>query len=304
MMEEHGSGVPAGRTIAGLTLVHRGKVRDCYAVGEQRLLLVASDRLSAFDAVLPNPVPYKGSVLTQLSAFWFARTAHLIPNHLISADAREIEALSGIADVPGGRTTLVRRAQRIDVECVVRGYLSGSGWAEYAAQGTLAGISLPAGLRESDALATPAFTPAIKNDRGHDQNVTVEYLTQLLGMDLTRRMERASHALYAYAHAHALARGMIIADTKFEFGLVDGELTLIDEALTPDSSRFWNAETYSPGGPQISFDKQPVRDFLSRLGWRGEVPAPALPDEVIAATTNRYRRAYELLTGRSLDDAY
>jgi phosphoribosylaminoimidazole-succinocarboxamide synthase len=288
----------------GLPLLHRGKVRDSYAVGDDLLLLVASDRISAFDRVLPNGVPDKGRVLTQLSAFWFSRTAHLFPNHLVSVDWAELCRRTGIDpthDASAGRSMLVRRARRIDVECVVRGYLAGSGWAEYRDAGTLAGEPLPAGLREADALPRLAFTPAIKNERGHDENISVARLASLVGVDVARRLQAASCALYTFALQHALPRGMIIADTKFEFGLCDGELTLIDEALTPDSSRFWDAATYQPGGPQASFDKQPVRDYLAALGWRGEDPPPMLPPEVVAATTARYHAAFTRLTGHDLD---
>jgi phosphoribosylaminoimidazole-succinocarboxamide synthase len=290
--------------VAGLRRVHRGKVRDSYAVGDDALLLVASDRLSAFDRVLPNGVPAKGAVLTQLSAFWFALTRDLVPNHLISAHWSEIAQRAGMdpaQTVLAGRSMLVRRAQRIDVECVVRGYLAGSGWEEYRAHGTLAGRPLPAGLQEAGALPEPAFTPAVKNEQGHDQNISVARLITLIGPDLARRLERVSRALYTFAHQHALLRGMIIADTKFEFGLCEGDLMLIDEALTPDSSRFWDAGAYAPGGPQASFDKQPVRDYLSGVGWRGDGPPPAVPVEVVEATAVRYRTAFERLTGQPFD---
>ncbi len=289
--------------VPALPTLYRGKVRDSYAVGEDRLLLVASDRLSAFDCILPNGVPLKGRILTGIAAFWFGRTAGLVPNHLISADWPEVARLSGLdAALPDldGRTMLVRRAERIDVECVMRGYLAGSGWAEYRAHGTLAGLPLPAGLRESEALPEPAFTPAIKNDRGHDENISVARLVSLLGREMARQLEEASRALYTFAHRFALERGMIVADTKFEFGLVDGRLTLIDEILTPDSSRFWDADAYEPGRAQASFDKQPVRDYLSSLGWRGTLPAPSLPPEVVAATVERYRAAYQRLNGEPL----
>jgi phosphoribosylaminoimidazole-succinocarboxamide synthase len=290
--------------VRNLPLVHRGKVRDSYAVGDDALLLVASDRLSAFDQVLPHGVPDKGVVLTQLSAFWFTLTQHLVPNHLISADWAAVANRIGMDPVEPaliGRSMLVRRAQRLDVECVVRGYLAGSGWAEYWKRGTLAGRALPAGLREADALPDPAFTPAIKNEQGHDENISVERLIALLGSDLAQRLETASRALYTFAHQYALPRGMIIADTKFEFGVYAGELILIDEALTPDSSRFWDAALYQPGGPQASFDKQPVRDYLTGLGWRGDGSPPALPPAIVAATVARYRTAFERLTGRPFD---
>jgi phosphoribosylaminoimidazole-succinocarboxamide synthase len=290
--------------LPSLPLLHRGKVRNIHGVGDDRLLLVASDRLSAFDRVLPMGVPDKGRILTQLAAFWFVQTAHLVPNHLISAEWPEICQMAdldpSLQDF-AGRTMLVRRAERIDVECVVRGYLAGSGWAEYRGHGTLAGLPLPSGLREGDALPAPAFTPAIKNDSGHDQNISYEALAARLGPDLTSRLEQASLALYTFAFGYALPRGMILADTKFEFGLLGGNLVLIDEILTPDSSRFWDVARYQPGSAQASYDKQPIRDYLSGFGWHGEEPAPSLPDEVIAATVERYHTAYRLLTGKSLD---
>jgi phosphoribosylaminoimidazole-succinocarboxamide synthase len=290
--------------LPGLPLLHRGKVRNIHAVGDDRLLLVASDRLSAFDRVLPLGVPDKGRILTQLAAFWFAQTAHLVPNHLISAEWPEICQMvdldPGLQDF-AGRTMLVKRAERIDVECVVRGYLAGSGWAEYRGHGILAGLSLPPGLQEGDALPAPTFTPAIKNDSGHDQNISYEALVVRLGHELASRLDQASRALYTFAFRYALPRGMILADTKFEFGLLGGNLVLIDEILTPDSSRFWDVAQYQPGSTQASYDKQPIRDYLSGLGWHGEAPAPSLPDEVIAATVERYHTAYRLLTGKSLD---
>lgn len=304
-MRDEGSTPMLDPRVPGLPLLYEGKVRNIHAVGEDRLLLLASDRLSAFDRVLPMGVPDKGRILSQLSAFWFRRTAHLVPNHLISASWPEIRRLAAIEEPLNqldGRATLVTRAERIDVECVVRGYLAGSGWLEYQASGTLAGLPLPPGLREGDALPEPAYTPAIKNDRGHDENISVERLATLVGADLARQMETASRALYTNAVRYALTRGMIIADSKFEFGLRDGRLILIDEILTPDSSRFWDAARYQPGSAQVSFDKQPVRDYLTKLGWHGEAPAPNLPAEVIAATTARYHSAYSLITGQPLDD--
>lgn len=300
-----GGGVPLlDPEVPGLPLLYRGKVRNIQDAGDDRLLLLASDRLSAFDSVLPVGVPDKGKILTQISAFWFAQTASLLPNHLISANWTEIRHLLRL-DAPldefAGRAMLVKRAQRIDVECVVRGYLAGSGWAEYRAHGTLAGLPLPPGLCEGDALPAPVFTPAIKNDRGHDENISVERLAATIGADLAARLETASRDLYTHARRYAQTRGMIIADSKFEFGLADGSLMLIDEVLTPDSSRFWSAANYRPGAPQESFDKQPIRDYLAGLGWHGESPAPVLPTEVIAATVERYHAAYRLLTGHELD---
>lgn len=301
-------GVATGQHAAAspaLPLFHQGKVRDTYVVDDDRLLMVASDRISAFDCILPTPIPGKGGVLTALSAFWFDRTASIVPNHLLASSWPEVAALMGVDsrhDDRAGRALLIRRARRVDVECVVRGYLAGSGWAEYRALGTLAGLPLPTGLREGDRLPAPAFTPALKNDRGHDENTTVAHLAALLGHDLARELEQTSLALYAAAYAHALARGVIVADTKFEFGLVDGQLTLIDELLTPDSSRFWPVDGYRPGAAQPSLDKQPVRDYLDSLGWDHRPPAPALPPEVIAATVARYRLALHVLTGVATDD--
>ncbi|MDB5076941.1 MAG: phosphoribosylaminoimidazole-succinocarboxamide synthase [Chloroflexi bacterium] len=290
--------------VGGLPCVYSGKVRDTYAAGEDRLLLVASDRLSAFDCILPTGIPNKGRVLTQLSAFWFGLTAADVPNHLISVDWDVIARETGLDPSQAqlkGRSSLVKRAQRLDVECVVRGYLAGSGWVEYCEHGTLAGVPLPKGLRECDALPEPAFTPAIKNDEGHDENISVAHLIELVGADVATELEVTSRAIYDRARTYALQRGIIVADTKFEFGLVQGKLILIDELLTPDSSRFWPVEQYKPGGAQPSFDKQPVRDFLVASGWNRMPPAPALPDEVTAATEARYTAAYSLLTGRQID---
>lgn len=275
-----------------------------YDAGQDRLLMVASDRISAFDCILPTGIPKKGRVLTAISAFWFDLTSHIVPNHLISAEWDVISDLLGFN--PGtvelaGRSSLVRRAQRIDVECVVRGYLAGSGWAEYAERGTLAGIPLPVGLRMCEELPSAAFTPAIKNEAGHDENIGVDHLVAMLGHSLARQLEATSLAIYEAARGYALGRGVIIADTKFEFGLVGEQLLLIDELLTPDSSRFWPADRYGPGHAQPSFDKQPVRDYLLRCGWDRQPPAPALPPEIVAATEARYKAAYTLLTGRDLD---
>ena len=293
-----------------LPLVRRGKVREVYAVDDATLLLVASDRVSAFDVVLREPVPHKGAVLTQLSAFWFARLAAVIPNHCLSADADEImarvPALAGHRDSLAGRAMLVRRTTPVPFECVVRGYLSGSAWAEYRASGTLAGEPLAPGLVESARLDPPLFSPATKAESGHDINVTVDTVAQELGPILAGRLRQASFALYQAGRDHAASRGIIIADTKFEFG-TDGEgtLRLIDEVLTPDSSRFWPADRYVPGRAQPSFDKQPLRDYLASLkaagGWDGETPPPPLPADVVEATSRRYLEAYRLLTGRNLE---
>jgi len=283
-----------------LDIVSRGKVRETYRLDDDSLLMVATDRISAFDVVLPVGIPRKGEVLTALAKYWFDATQHLMPNHILPARdlSRFVAALPDVAR----RSMVVRRAERIPVECVVRGYLAGSGWAEYTSSGTLAGEPLPPGLVESDALPRPAFTPAIKNDAGHDENIGRARLAELVGWERAGELERASLALYAFAADKARGRGVIVADTKFEFGLVDGRLTLIDEALTPDSSRFWAATSYRPGGPQASFDKQPVRDYLAGLTWDRRPPGPALPGVVVAGTTARYLEAYRLLTGHDLDE--
>jgi len=286
-------------TTLPLELVSRGKVRDTYRLDDDTLLMVATDRISAFDVVLPAGIPRKGEALTALSLYWFEATAHLIPNHL--APARDLSALAVALPDLARRSMVVRRATRIPVECVVRGYLAGSGWAEYAAAGTLAGEPLPPGLVESAPLPRPAFTPAIKNDAGHDENIGRARLVEFVGPERAAALEWASLALYAFAAGRARERGVIVADTKFEFGLIDGRLALIDEALTPDSSRFWPVASYRPGGPQESFDKQPVRDYLPGAGWDRRPPGPALPGFVVAGTTARYLAAYRLLTGRALD---
>jgi phosphoribosylaminoimidazole-succinocarboxamide synthase len=287
-------------TLDGLRLVRRGKVRDTYDLGD-RLLMVATDRLSAFDVVLPTPIPDKGKVLTQLSRFWFGLTYTLVPNHLVTARLREFPAdLRSLDADLAGRVMIVRKAKRIDVECVVRGYLAGSAWAEYWQRGTVAGEPTPTGLRHADRLARPIFTPVIKNDAGHDENISVSALRAMVGASLAERLETATRALYDFATDYALPHGIIVADTKFEFGWIDGKLALIDEILTPDSSRFWDAATYEPGRDQPSFDKQFVRDWLAQSGWNKEPPGPSLPPDVVAGTAARYREAYERLTGSSL----
>jgi phosphoribosylaminoimidazole-succinocarboxamide synthase len=292
-----------------LPLVRRGKVREVYQVDADRLLLVASDRISAFDVVLGEPVPDKGAVLTQLSAFWFARLAAASPHHCLSADVdvivREVPALAPHRAALAGRSMLCRRTTPVPFECVVRGYVSGSAWKEYRASGTLAGEPLPAGLTESARLDPPVFSPATKAETGHDENVTFGHVERALG-GLARTLRDRSIAIYEEARAHAAAHGIIIADTKFEFGTApDGSLLLIDEVLTPDSSRFWPADRYTPGRAQPSFDKQPVRDHLEGIrtagGWNGEAPAPPLPAEVVRATSERYREAYRLLAGAPLE---
>jgi phosphoribosylaminoimidazole-succinocarboxamide synthase len=278
-----------------LPLFTRGKVRDTYQLDAGRLLIVATDRISAFDFVLPTGIPDRGRVLTQLSQFWFARTADVVENHFLD------DSYDGLPSELRGRAMVVRRAQRIDFECVVRGYLAGSAWAEYRKQGTMAGEPLPGGLRESERLPEPIFTPATKADTGHDENVTFDRLRSDVGADLAERLRDASQRLYAVAAAHAEHQGLILADTKFEFGLVDGRLILIDEALTPDSSRFWDAASWEVGRTPESFDKQFVRDWLANeSGWDRESTPPALPDEVVEQTRQRYLTAYERLTGRPL----
>ncbi len=286
--------------IPGAVVFRRGKVREVFEAGEGRLLVVASDRLSAFDVVLPTPIPEKGRVLTQLSDFWFERTRHLAPNHLLETDARKFPAPFGGRRELEGRSILVKRCERVDIECVARGYLSGSAWAEYKKDGTVANERLVGGLVESGRLPEPIFTPATKAITGHDENISRAQLAALVGKDLAEKLEDTTLALYRFAHAYALGRGLILADTKFEFGFDRGTLTLIDEALTPDSSRYWDAAKWKPGGSPPSFDKQFVRDFLTRSGWSREPPAPALPPDVVAETRARYREAYERITGRSL----
>ena len=283
-----------------LPLFGRGKVRDTYDLGD-RLLMVATDRISAFDAIMPNGIPDKGRVLTLLSAFWFGRTREIIPNHLISIEAGDLpESLGATAEALAGRFMLVRKAKRLDFECVVRGYLAGSGWADYQRTGAVCGVKLPTGLRQADELPEPIFTPATKAESGHDINISLDEMKNSVGEDMGQAIADVSIAIYRAAAALALDRGIIIADTKMEFGLLDDQLILIDELLTPDSSRFWAVGEYAPGGSPPSFDKQYVRDWLERSGWDKQPPAPALPDEVVAGTTSRYREAYEWLTGETL----
>ena len=293
-----------------LPLLRRGKVREVYEVDRGALLMVASDRVSAFDVVLREPVPHKGAVLTQLSAFWFERLARVIPHHLLTADPDEIvarvPALAEHRDAIAGRAMLVRRTTPVPFECVVRGYLSGSAWSEYRRGGTLAGEPLPAGLVESQKLDPAIFSPATKAEQGHDENVTFAHVAKALGQLLAERLRRASLELYEAGRALAAGRGIIIADTKFEFGTTaDGTLLVIDEILTPDSSRFWPADRYTPGRSQPSFDKQPLRDYLAELkarrGWNGDPPPPPLPDEVVQATSARYLEAYRRITGSDLE---
>jgi len=292
-----------------LPLVRRGKVREVYSVDPEHLLLVASDRVSAFDVVMKEAIPRKGAVLTQLSAFWFEKLASVVPSHFVTAKADQILAkcpqLTTHRSQLVGRAMLVRRTEPIPFECVVRGYLSGSAWAEYLDRGTLAGEPLPAGLLESQRLNPPIFTPATKAESGHDINVPFGAVEQALGQDVALRLRGASFAVYQVGRDHGIERGIIIADTKFEFGFDgDGVLRLIDEVMTPDSSRFWPAAEYKVGRPQPSFDKQPLRDYLAGLRkagqWNGDAPPPSLPREVVDATSARYLEAYRRITGMEL----
>ncbi|HEX5417347.1 MAG TPA: phosphoribosylaminoimidazolesuccinocarboxamide synthase [Chloroflexota bacterium] len=278
-------------------LLFRGKVRDIYDLGDA-LLLVATDRISAFDAVLPTPIPEKGVVLTQLSAFWFERARQLVPNHLISTDPETYPSgLAAEAEMLAGRSMLVRKCQRLDVECVVRGYLAGSAWSEYRKSGTVCGQRLPAGLQQSERLPEPIFTPATKAATGHDENIAIERMVSLIGENLTHEIIARSLEVYRTAQEFSLTRGLILADTKLEFGLLDGKLILIDELLTPDSSRYWDAEQYDVGRSQPSFDKQYVRDWLESVGWDKQSPPPALPADVVDRTTHKYLEAYRRVVG-------
>jgi phosphoribosylaminoimidazole-succinocarboxamide synthase len=285
-----------------LKLSRRGKVRDVYEVDEERLLIVATDRISAFDSVLPTPIERKGEVLTALSRFWFAKLAGIVPNHLLTTSIDEMpEVIRGHQTDLRGRSMLVRRTEVFPVECVVRGYLSGSGWKDYQRTGQVCGHQLPTGLAESEPLAKPIFTPATKAETGHDENISEEEMASVVGSEATEYLKDVSLRLYQEASAYARGRGIIIADTKFEFGRDrDARIILIDEVLTPDSSRFWPAESYEAGKSQASFDKQYVRDYLEGIAWDKQPPAPALPPEVAAATTHRYLEAYELLVGEKL----
>ena len=286
--------------MSGVALKARGKVRDIYDLGDA-LAFVATDRLSAFDHILPNPIPDKGKVLCQLSEFWFRRFASIVPNHVITTNADEFpEALQAHAAQLAGRTTLVRKLKMVPVECVARGYLAGSGWKEYRQSGTVCGIELPPGLEESSRLPEPIFTPATKAQDGHDINISFAEAERLIGSDLAERLRELTLELYASGSEYARTRGIIIADTKFEFGLDGDKVVLADEALTPDSSRFWPADKYAPGRGQPSFDKQFVRDYLESIGWNKEPPVPELPDEIVAGTRERYLEAFQILTGRPL----
>jgi len=289
-------------------LLHRGKVRDTYDLGGGLLLMVATDRISAFDVVMPNPVPGKGVVLIQMSAFWFGLLAGVTRNHMVAL-ASDAAAIAGVpltgalAELPqewGRRAMVIRKAERIDIECVVRNYLAGSAWAEYRQSGTMNGAPLPSSLREVERLAEPVFTPSTKAESGHDMPLSRSEGEDLVGKDLYRTLEERSIAVFSAAHRHAERKGMILADTKFEFGYVDGELTLIDEVLTPDSSRFWDADDWEPGSTPPAYDKQYLRDWLLQSGWNREPPAPSLPQEVVDRTRQRYLEAYRRLTGQSL----
>lgn len=289
-------------SLSDLKLERRGKVRDVYAVDDGHLLIVATDRISAFDCVLPTPIPRKGEVLIALSRFWFERLAHIVPNHLKTTDIDQMnEVIRRHADELKGRSMLVKRADVFPVECVVRGYLSGSGWKDYLRTGQVCGHELPKGLQESDELPEPIFTPATKAEEGHDENISEAEVRQLLGEETTVFLRETSLRLYKEARQYARSRGIIIADTKFEFGRdANGQIILIDEALTPDSSRFWPVEAYQPGSSQQSFDKQFVRDYLETLNWDKQPPAPPIPSEIAEATTDRYLEAYKLITGKDL----
>ena len=295
--------IPASRIVretnfAGLTPSARGKVRDIYDLGD-KLLIVATDRLSAFDVILPTPIPDKGRVLTQLSLFWFELLKDVIPNHVLSATDFPAQ-FDAYREELAGRSMVVRKTTPLPIECVVRGYVSGSGWKDYSATGKICGIELPPGLQESQRLQVPIFTPSTKAAAGHDENISFEQARALIGDEMATRVRAVSIALYQLAAAYAEPRGILLADTKFEFGLLNGQLMWIDEALTPDSSRFWPAAQYRPGGPQPSFDKQFVRDYLESIRWNKTPPGPELPAEVVAATRDKYLEAFRILTGRDL----
>ncbi len=289
-------------SLPDLQLIRRGKVRDVYAVDEESLLIVATDRISAFDCVLPTPIERKGEVLTALSRFWFEKLAHIVANHLLSTNIDEMpEAVRRHSPMLSGRSMLVRRAEVFPVECVVRGYLVGSGWKDYLRTGEVCGHKLASGLRESEELPEPLFTPSTKAEEGHDENISEDQVRDILGEKVTAQLRDTSRQLYSEAREYARSRGIIIADTKFEFGLdSNGQLILVDEVLTPDSSRFWPAGSYEPGRSQPSFDKQFVRDYLETLDWNKKPPAPAIPANIASATTARYLEAYRLLTGNQL----
>lgn len=286
--------------LEGVRLLSRGKVRDLYDLGDE-LLIVATDRISAFDSVLPTGIPYKGMVLNKISAYWFNYTKDVIGNHMITIDVSRFPSQLGEhSEILEGRSMLVRKAERIDFECVVRGYLSGSGWKEYLRNGSLCGIKLPSGLRESEKLPEPIFTPTTKAASGHDVNVSEGEVAEAIGKELMEELKERSIRVYEKAFMKAKTKGILIADSKFEFGLMDEELILIDELLTPDSSRFWSLKDYAVGMPQKSFDKQFVRDYLEGVGWNKKPPAPSLPEDIVQRTTQRYSEAYERITGDRL----
>lgn len=288
-------------SVQGLNLLHRGKVRDVYEINDRQLLLVATDRISAFDCIMPTPIPNKGTILTALSSFWFRHLGHLTEHHLITSDFEKMSEIIQHNEDLRGRSTLVKRTKVFPVECVVRGYLEGSGWKEYKATGKICGHALPAGLRQCDKLPEPIFTPATKAATGHDENITELEFVKMIGAETAAKLSSLSLKIYKEASLFAFQKGIIIADTKFEFGLdAEGNILLIDEVLTPDSSRFWSAETYQPGRAQASFDKQYLREYLETLDWNKKPPAPVLPKEIVEATTERYLAAYKLLTGKEL----
>jgi phosphoribosylaminoimidazole-succinocarboxamide synthase len=283
--------------LGGMTLRNRGKVRDIYDLGEA-LIIVASDRISAFDVIMPNGVPEKGKILTALSVFWFDLLKDLVPNHLISTEVDDYPPeAQAHREVLEGRSMLVKKARVFPIECVVRGYLAGSGWKEYQESGKVCGVALPSGLRQSDRLPEPIFTPASKAESGHDENISFEKSAEIIGAEAASRLKELSLAIYRRASDHALSRGVILADTKFEFGLIDGDITLVDEVLTPDSSRFWLVSEYQPGRSQNAFDKQYLRDYLETLDWDKTPPGPHLPDRVVEGTRGKYMEAYRLITG-------
>ena len=280
-------------------LIHRGKVRDTHDLGNGLLLMVATDRISAFDVVLPTAIPDKGAVLNQISAFWFREAAHIVPNHFVSLATDRPDEL----DIPhevARRAMVVRRAERIDIECVARGYITGSAWSEYKSEGTVAGMPMPSGMKEGDRFPEPLFTPTTKAEVGHDEPMTMAEVEEMVGPETAAQLADTTRAVYSFANDIALSKGIIIADTKLEFGKIDGELSLIDELLTPDSSRFWDQDGYAPGKSQPNFDKQFVRDWLNEHGWDHEPPAPELPADVVGRTQQRYEEALRKLTGRTL----
>ncbi len=299
-MQNANNGTLLQLDLPGIEKLKSGKVREVFDLGD-RLLFVASDRISAFDVIMPNGIPRKGEVLTQISYFWFAQTESFQPNHLLSRGGDSLpKELQPFADKLAGRSMIVKKAKPLAIECVVRGYLAGSGWKEYQKSQTVCGIKLPNGLKESSELPEPIFTPATKAETGHDENISFEEACRLVGADIAEQARTASLRIYQFAREYARKRGIIIADTKFEFGIFDGKLILIDEVLTPDSSRFWPADQYAPGKSQPSYDKQFVRDYLETLDWNKTPPGPVLPAEVVARTTAKYLEAYEKLTGKKL----